>query len=149
MDASGDDTQPDIVVRDGEADSGKTTLANEIGFLVRNGLPNVEISGPALFRSIRKWSPCFIVDEADNVFDKNADLRSVVNSGWTRGSGVVRCHPTTNEPEMFSAFTPKLIAMKGRKLPDTTLSRSIIYHHEAAAGRIADGTDRRLRSHRQ
>jgi Protein of unknown function (DUF3631) len=50
----------------------------------------------------------------------------VINSGWTRGQGVIRCHPDTHEPELFSTFAPKVVAMKGRKLPDTTLSRSIV-----------------------
>src|SRR5262249_30641678 len=50
----------------------------------------------------------------------------VINSGWTRGQGVIRCHPDSHEPELFSTFAPKVVAMKGRNLPDTTLSRSII-----------------------
>ena len=56
---------------------------------------------------------------------KNADLRSVFNSGWTRGQTVIRCHPDTHEPESFSTFGPKALGMKGDQLPDTTLSRSI------------------------
>ena len=67
-----------------------------------------------------------IVDEADDALGDNPDLRSVINSGWTRGQGVIRCHPDTHEPELFSTFAPKIVAMKGRKLPDTTLSRSIV-----------------------
>ena len=122
---------PMLFVTSAEPDSGKTTLLGTLGFLVRRGMPNVEISGAALFRSIKKWQPCFIVDEADDVFNNNSDLRSVVNSGWTRGSGVIRCHPDTHEPELFSTFAPKGIGMKGRGLPDTTLSRSIIIADEA------------------
>src|SRR5258707_10372160 len=37
--------------------SGKTTLLKVVGFLVRNGLSSVSITGPALFRSIEKWTP--------------------------------------------------------------------------------------------
>lgn len=117
---------PILFVTSAEPESGKTTLLGTLGFLVRRGMPSVEISGPALFRSIKKWEPCFIVDEADEAFNKNPDLRSVVNSGWTRGTGVVRCAAETHDPELFSTFAPKAIGMKGRGLPDTTLSRSIV-----------------------
>ena len=117
---------PILFVTSAERDSGKTTLLNVTGFLARRGLASVGISSPALFRSIKKWQPMLIIDESDDAFDNTADLRSVVNSGWTRGSGIIRCDPDTNEPVLYSTFTPKALGMKGRRLPDTTLSRSII-----------------------
>jgi Protein of unknown function (DUF3631) len=117
---------PILLARSPEKDSGKTTLLNLVGFLVRRGLPSVEISGPALFRSIEKWNPSLVVDEADDVLTDNADLRSVINSGWTRGQIVIRCHPDTHDPEGFATFAPKALGMKGTNLPDTTLSRSLI-----------------------
>jgi hypothetical protein len=42
------------------------------------------------------------------------------------GSGVPRINPDTLEPEVFSTFAPKIIGMKGRKLPDTLLGRAIV-----------------------
>ena len=117
---------PILFVTSAERDSGKTTLLGVINFLARRSLQSVDISGAALFRSITKWEPTLIVDEADDALVDNADLRSVINSGWTRGQGTIRCHPDTHEPELFSTFAPKVVAMKGRNLPDTTLSRSII-----------------------
>jgi hypothetical protein len=116
---------PILYVTSAEKDSGKSTLLGVVNFLARRSLQSVDISGPALFRSITKWQPTFIVDEADDALANNPDLRSVINSGWTRGQGVIRCHPDTHEPELFSTFAPKVVAMKGRNLPDTTLSRSI------------------------
>jgi hypothetical protein len=117
---------PILFVTSAEKESGKTTLLGVLNLLVYRALQSVSISGPALFRSITKWGPTFVLDETDTSFVKNDDLREVVNSGWTRGQGVVRCHPETHEPEVFPAFAPKVVAMKGRKLDDTTLSRSII-----------------------
>jgi hypothetical protein len=117
---------PILFATSAEKDSGKTTLLKVISFLVRCGLPNVSISGPALFRSITKWAPCLIIDEADTALVDNEDLRAVINSGWTRGDGVIRCDPDSHEPRLYPTFAPKAIGMKGRKLPDTTLSRSII-----------------------
>jgi Protein of unknown function (DUF3631) len=117
---------PILYVTSAEKDSGKSTLLGVVNFLARRGLQSVDIRGPALFRSITKWQPTFIVDEADDALANNPDLRSVINSGWTRGQGVIRCHPDTHQPELFSTFAPKVIAMKGRNVPDTTLSRSIV-----------------------
>jgi 5S rRNA maturation endonuclease (ribonuclease M5) len=116
---------PVLLVRSAEKDSGKTTLLGIVTFLTRRALNSVEISGAALFRSIAKWQPTFVIDEGDDVLTDNADLRSVLNSGWTRGQTVVRCHHDTHEPESFSTFAPKVLGMKGNKLPDTTLSRSL------------------------
>jgi hypothetical protein len=82
---------PILYVTSAEKDSGKTTLLGVLNFLTRRSLQSVDISGPALFRSITKWQPTLIVDEADDALANNADLREVINSGWTRGQGVVRC----------------------------------------------------------
>jgi hypothetical protein len=117
---------PILFVTSAEKDSGKTTLLGVLNFLTRRSLQSVEISGAALFRSIEKWQPTLIVDEADDTLANNSDLRSVINSGWTRGQGVIRCHPETHEPQVFSSFAPKIVSMKGRNLEDTTLSRLII-----------------------
>jgi hypothetical protein len=116
---------PILFVTSAERDSGKTTLMGIIGFLVRRSLSSVGISAAALYRSIEKWHPTFVIDEADEAFVDNPELRQVINSGWTRGQGVVRCDPDTNEPRKFSTFCPKAIASKGKKAPDTILSRAI------------------------
>src|SRR5262249_27863248 len=94
--------------------------------MVPRGVSSAEISAAALYRVIKKWNPTILVDEADTIFRQNDDLRQVVNGGWTRGQGVWRCHPDTLEPELFPTFAPKAISMKGLRLPDTTLSRSVV-----------------------
>ena len=70
--------------------------------------------------------PCLIIDEADAAFQENEELRAVVNSGWTRGQGVLRCDGDEHEPRLFATFCAKAIGIKGKKVPDTTTSRSII-----------------------
>jgi hypothetical protein len=67
-----------------------------------------------------------MIDEADTAFVDNEDLRRVVNSGWTRGEGIILCDGDNNEPRVFPTFCPKALGMKGRKLPDTTMSRTIV-----------------------
>ena len=60
-----------------------TRSVGVLNFLARRSLQSVDISDPALFRSIAKWEPRLIVDEADDALSDNPDLRSVINSGWT------------------------------------------------------------------
>jgi hypothetical protein len=117
---------PILLVTSAEANSGKTQLLSLIGFLVPRSLLCIEISEATLFRGIEMWQPTVMVDEADVILINNEPLRAVINSGWTRGACVPRCIGDDNTPHAFPTFTPKVIGMKGRKLPDTTLSRSII-----------------------
>ena len=117
---------PILFVTSAERDSGKSTLMGVIGFMVRRSLLSVGISAAALYRSIERWHPTFVIDEADDAFVDNPDLRQVINSGWTRGQGVVRCDPDTNEPRKFSTFCPKAIAGRRTKAPDTIMSRAIL-----------------------
>jgi putative DNA primase/helicase len=117
---------PILLVSSPEAECGKSTLLGLVNYLVPKGLIIVEVSPAVLFRMIECWHPTLIVDEADTAFKNNPELRAVINAGWTRGAGVPRCKPDTHEPEFFETFGPKAIGLKGLKVPDTTLSRSII-----------------------
>ena len=121
---------PILLVTSPEPNSGKSTLMGVLDYLVHRSLSSVGVTAAALYRSVEKWQPTLLVDEADKLFIKNDDLRQVVNSGWTRGQGVLRCEGENNEPRLFSTFCPKAIAMKGMKLPDTTLSRAIVIRME-------------------
>jgi hypothetical protein len=60
-----------------------------------------------------------IVTEADKIWHDNEPLRAAVNSGYTRGAGVLRCVGDDTTPHLFSTFCPKVIDMLGRDLPDT------------------------------
>jgi putative DNA primase/helicase len=117
---------PFLLVTSPQANCGKSTLLSTVAFLVPRALLNVEISEAALFRSIELWLPTIIVDEADMIFVNNEPLRAVFNSGWTRGAVVLRCIGDDKVPHAFPTFCPRALGMKGRKLPETTLSRSII-----------------------
>src|SRR5262249_53788941 len=62
---------PILYVTSAEKDSGKSTLLGVVNFLARRSLQSVDISGPALFRSIARWQPTLIVDEADDALADN------------------------------------------------------------------------------
>jgi putative DNA primase/helicase len=117
---------PILLATSPEPGCGKTVLVDLISFLVPCGLPCVGLSEAALFRCIQKWKPTIIVDEADTALVENEPLRAVINSGWTRGFGTVRCIGDSHDPQYFPTFCPKILGMKGRQLPDTTMSRCVI-----------------------
>jgi putative DNA primase/helicase len=117
---------PILLVTSPEPDSGKSTLLGVVELLARRSLSSVGISPAALYRCIDRWHPTLIIDEADATFADNDDLRACVNSGWTRGAGVLRCEGDENQVKLFSTFAPKAVGLKGKKIPDTTASRAIV-----------------------
>jgi hypothetical protein len=117
---------PILLVSSPEAECGKTTLLGLVSLLVPRGLMITDASAAVVYRMIAAWNPTLIVDEADQTFRDNPELRQIINSGWTRGAGVPRCHPETHDPEFFETFGPKAIGLKGLNVPDTTLGRSIV-----------------------
>jgi hypothetical protein len=119
---------PILNINSAEPESGKSTTLGLISFLAPRCVSSVEISEAALYRAIELWQPSFVIDEFDSVLatDDKTALRSVINSGHTRGQGVVRCADSDFTPQLFQTFCPKAIGMVGRKLPATTLGRCII-----------------------
>jgi hypothetical protein len=118
---------PILNINSSEPESGKSTTMGLVSFLMPRCIASVEVSEAAIYRAIKRWEPSFCFDEFDSVLadDSKAALRSVINSGHTRGSGVLRCIGEDRVPELFFTFAPKAIAMNGRKLPPPTLSRCI------------------------
>jgi putative DNA primase/helicase len=121
---------PILYVGSAAPDSGKTTTLSIVSFLAPRAICTVDISRGALYRAIQRWQPSFVIDEFDDVLADKGDankseLRSVINSGHTRGQGVLRCITDEHKPELFSTFSPKSIGMIGRKMPPATLSRCI------------------------
>ena len=104
---------------------GKTTCLGIIKELAPRALPTANITSAALFRTVEKWEPTVIIDEADTFLRDNDELRGVLNSGHVRGSGgVIRTVGDNHEPRRFSTWAPKAIALIGA-LPDTLADRSI------------------------
>lgn len=105
---------------------GKTTLLEVLQGLTNKGLTASNISPAAVFRTIEKYSPTLLVDEADTFLKDNDELRGVLNSGHTRaGAFVVRVEGDGHEPVKFSTWGPKAVAMIGT-LPDTLQDRSVV-----------------------
>jgi hypothetical protein len=119
------DVLPILAVTSPQKRCGKTTLLTILARLIRKALPASSISPAALFRSIEKFSPALLIDEADIFLKDNEELRGILNSGHTRDMAfVLRVDGESFEPERFSTWAPKVIACIG-KLPETLADRSI------------------------
>ena len=108
---------PILVITSAEKDSGKSTLLGVLGYLTPRPYSTVEVTGPGLFHIVDYMHPTLIIDEVDKLFQRKNDLLHIINSGWTRGTKVTRI--VRGFPREFDTFCPKLIGMKGLRLPDT------------------------------
>ncbi len=105
---------------------GKTTLLETLHALCNRALLASNVSPAAVFRTIEKYKPTLLIDEADTFLRDNEELRGVLNSGHTKSAAfVIRIQGDNHEPVRFSTWGPKAIAMIG-KLPDTLYDRSVV-----------------------
>ncbi len=104
----------------------KTLLLELIFHLVVKPLSTANITTAALFRTVEKYKPTLLVDEADTFLKRSDELRGVINSGHRRTSAVViRTVGDSHEPKLFKTWCPKVIALIG-DLPGTIQDRSIV-----------------------
>jgi hypothetical protein len=109
---------------------GKSTVLDIIELLGFNTYKTDNITAAALFRTIDRERPCFLLDEADNQdLPTTAALRAVMNSGHRCGGNVMRYEG--GNPVRFQTFAPLALAAIGR-LPLPILDRSIVLHMERA-----------------
>lgn len=106
--------------------SGKTTALEITRRLSKKSIMASSITPAAIFRTVDRFHPTLLIDEADTIFKESNDLRTLINASFTRNSAiVVRVQGNDLEPRSFSSFSPKAIALIGQ-LPDTVADRSII-----------------------
>jgi len=105
---------------------GKTTLIEILQGLTEKGLAASNLTPAAVYRTIERYTPTLLIDEADTFLKGNEELRGVINSGHKRALAfVIRVDPDSLEPVRFSTWSPKAIGLIG-KLPDTLEDRSIV-----------------------
>jgi len=84
------------------------------------------ITAPAVFRTVERYHPTLLIDEADTFLSLKEELRGVLNSGNRKNSAyVIRLVGENYDPKRFSTWCPKVFALIGR-LPDTLEDRSIV-----------------------
>ena len=119
------DIAPILAITSPEKRCGKTTLLSWLSRLVARALPVSNITAAALFRSVEKWNPTLMIDEADTFLKNSDELRGIINSGHTRTSAfVIRTTGDDHEPRCFATWCAKVIALIGT-LRDTLIDRAI------------------------
>lgn len=106
---------------------GKTSLLGLIAPMTPKALSASNISSSAVYRTIEKYQPTLLIDEADTFLKDNEQLRGVLNSGHNRAAAyVIRMvgEGSNMDTATFKTWAPKCIALIGR-LPATLASRSI------------------------
>ena len=117
---------PILEIKSPEKRCGKTRLLEVLSGLACRAFPSCNLTSATVYRVIEKCRPCFLIDEADTFLPQNDELRGVLNSGHTvKTAFVTRINPDTMEPERFSTWCPKAIALIG-KLPSTLDDRAIV-----------------------
>jgi Protein of unknown function (DUF3631) len=118
-------TSPFLAVTSPTKRCGKTVLLIVLGALVPRRMFAANVTPAVLFRTIEKFSPTLLIDEADTFIRDNDELRGVLNSGHTRTTAtVIRAVGDDHDPRAFSTWCPKAIALIG-SLPGTLSDRSI------------------------
>ena len=128
------DYSPRLAFWSPEKRCGKSTILELLHHLLLNSRLTSNISAPALYRTIEKDETCtIIIDETDTIFGRYADkekseaLRGIGNSGFKRGSTIIRCEGNNFEPKEFRVFCPVVLAGIGTTaIPETIADRSIM-----------------------
>ena len=104
---------------------GKSTALTVIQHLSPRSLLASNITPPAVFRSIEKYSPTLFMDECDTFLKDNPELNGIINAGHTRDTAyVIRCVGDNHDPVLFHVFCAKILAFIGRQR-NTIEDRSI------------------------
>lgn len=120
------DCLPLLFITAPEKGCGKSTVLDFLTRFVPKPLPTANITAAALFRTVDRYAPTLLIDEADSFLRCNEALRGIINSGHTRSAAhVVRTDGDDHEILSFSTWGPKAIAGIGRQ-HGTIEDRSVI-----------------------
>ncbi len=128
--AAGPDLYPRLHIHAPAKRCGKSLLLECVATFVRRPLMATDVSEAAIFRTIDKYRPTMLIDEADQLFTKNRELTGIINSGYARTGHVVRTveiqaqGARSFEPMSFPTFAAVALAGIG-SLPPTIEDRSI------------------------
>ncbi len=94
---------------------GKTTFLDWLSEVVYRADLASNISASALFRTVEKWRPTLLLDEADSFLFENEAMRNVLNSGHhVKGTVKISVKVGDNyEPRIFSTFAPVAFGLIG------------------------------------
>jgi hypothetical protein len=80
---------PILAITSPEMRCGKTTMLELLQALTPNAILTSNVTAPALFRLVDKYSPTLLVDEADTFLKNQEQMRNILNSGHRRSSATI------------------------------------------------------------
>lgn len=119
---------PKLLISSPTKRCGKSTLLECIEAFACRPMVCANISPAALFRSLDKWHPTLIVDEADRFLASNPELNGILNAGHLRRTAFVnRCVEIGGQQDVarFSVWGAQVIAGIGDQA-DTLTDRSVV-----------------------
>ena len=119
---------PKVLIQSPTKRCGKTTLLEVLEATAYRGMMCSNITAPSLFRSIDKWRPTLIVDEADRFLRDAPELNGIINAGHTRRTAFVnRCVEIDGVQDVrrFSVWGAQVFASIGSQM-DTLVDRSLV-----------------------
>ncbi len=104
---------------------GKTTTLILVGALTPRSLNVGNVTAAGVYRTVEKFQPTLLVDEADTFLADREDLRGILNGGHIRrNANVIRISGEDLEPRTFSCWSAKAVASIG-KLHATLADRAL------------------------
>ena len=117
---------PNLLFQSPEKRCGKSTAISLLRHLCKRTLVSSNISSSSLFRSIAKYQPTLLIDEADRGLKHSPEINLIINAGHSKGLAfTIRNVGEDHDPRQFSTWCAKAIACIG-KLEGTLEDRSII-----------------------
>lgn len=119
-------TAPILALLSPTKQSGKTLTLSIIRRLVMRPLAVTSVTTAGTFRIMNEYSPTLLWDEAEALGRKgNPQQIGILNSGYQRGTAVIRCVGDENLPQAFNPFGFRAVGAIGTLAP-TLLDRSIV-----------------------
>jgi hypothetical protein len=104
---------------------GKTTILTLASALCPRAMFASNFTTATIFRGVAKFTPTLILDEADKVFERDDEMRTLFNASHAKATArVYRLVGDEHEVRGFSSWCPKWIALISA-LPSTLSDRSI------------------------
>ena len=115
---------PILAITSPEMRCGKTTMLEILQALTPKSILTSNVTAPALFRLVDRYSPTLLVDEADTFLKNQEQMRGILNSGHRRSSATIIRIDAGRVPRPYGTWAPKVIGCIGN-LPDTLADRSV------------------------
>ena len=120
------EVSPRLMLTSPEKRCGKTTALTVLSRLVPKPLPAANTTASAVFRSVEKYKPTLLIDEADTFLREKQELGGILNSGHYRPMAYTqRTVGDDHNIKLFSTWAPVAVAVIGR-LTSTLEDRSVV-----------------------